>query len=341
MKKSTGTRLIWEEILKDPFVYRIREVKSRENAYLIVSGEDALAVDPHSADMLQNILMLCRGLGAEEGKTKLFLTAGTADDRLETLLKLLPAEMTVYIPLTAYDGINKEKNAVTGELKDTDAPEPARRVHVSDGTAIRLGRSLLRCIQTEGCRRGLMSLWMEKKGILFCGDAVGCDYLPTVRIWDSRIDTMGLQIETLRRLRSMPVQMILPGHGEPAGLEEPPGADSETAPANAQSSSNLPAKGRGSCGQGISAACAAVLDDAVTQYCIRILEVYQRVPSRGSIPAELMERQREDGDDVCSVLSCCKYLLYRRYIRCRETDQGEAVYERGSMLLTDWCMQQT
>ena len=318
MENIGRNRLILEEILEEPFIYRIREAGKRENAYLIVSGEEALAVDPRSAAMLRGIHMLCRGLGAAENNLKIFLTAGCTDDRMDTLLKQLPPQTVVY---SGYSSEAKQEG----------------RVHVSDGIVIRPGRSALRCIQTEGCGRGLMSLWLEKKGILFCGDAVGCDHLPPVHMWDNRIDTLGLQFETLRRLRAMPVQMILPGHGEPAGLDDLPGTGGEPLSVPTQApSSNRSAQGHGFHKHRSFAACAKILDDAVGRYCIRLLEVYQRVPAKGSVPAEQLEE--ETGSP--GVLSFCKYLLYRRYIRYRETESGEAVYERGSQLLTDWGMQQ-
>ena len=305
MNKIGKTRLIWEEILEEPFIYRIRESGSHENTYLIVSGDEALVIDPRSDAMLFRIRMLCRGLGAAEEKLKLFLTAGCTDGRMDAMLQQLPPHTVVY-------------SACNSDVSADD-----RRAPVRDGIVLRPGTSVLHCIQTEGCARGLMSLWMDREGVLFCGDAVGCDHLPPVCMWDSRIDTLGLQFETLRRLRALPVQMILPGRGEPAGvddmlLQRRRGGFPEPEP---------------------SKDCAAVLDDAVRQYCIRILEVYQRVPAKGGISAEKLEKGTAMDPDTA--LSCCKYLLYRRYLRYRESESGEAFYERGTMLLTDWGMQQT
>ena len=328
MEKIGRSRLIWEEILENPFIYRIRESGSRENAYLLVSGEEALAVDPRSAEMLRSIRMLCRGIGAAEEKLSLFLTAGCVDDRMAAILKQLPPHAAVY------------GSFVPCEDEGDGADDPQiLQMQISDGNMIRLGGTILRCIKTEGCARGLMSLWVDKEGILFCGDAVGCDHLPQVRMWDSRVDTLGLQFETLRRLRAMPVRMLLPGHGEPAGLDDLSGPDEELLPGQADPPpSNRSAKGQGAPGREPSAACAAVLDEAVRQYCIRLLEVYQRVPAKGSIPAEKLEK--ENGSEAAGVLSFCKYLLYRRYLRYRETESGESIYERGSVLLTDWNMRQ-
>ena len=329
MGKNRRGRLIWEEILEEPFVYRICEAGRRENAYLIVSGDEALAVDPRSAQMLRSINMLSRGLGAAEGRLKLFLTAGCTDERMRLMYRTLPPQTVIYSALSPCE--KPESGTEDGE---TDAC----LVQVFDGSPIPLGSSMLKCIQTEGCSRGLMSLWMEREGILFCGDAVGCDYLPPVQMWDSRIDTLGLQIETLRRLRSMPVQMILPGHGAPAGVEDLPDACTEPPAAQTEpSSSKKPGSERSLRKRGLSPVCAAVLDDTLMKYCIHILEVYQRVPSRGSILVEKMEQEGENG--ASSVLSCCKYLLYRKYIRCKKDEEGQAVYERGSILLTDWGMQ--
>ena len=73
-------------------------------------------------------------------------------------------------------------------------------------------------------------------------------------------------------------------------------------------------------------------------YCLRILEVYQKVPARGGIRSEEMF-QEDESAGIADTESGLKYLLYRRYIRQTETSDG-FVYERGSRRLTDWNLQE-
>ena len=72
------------------------------------------------------------------------------------------------------------------------------------------------------------------------------------------------------------------------------------------------------------------MDDMLGGYCLRILEVYQKVPARGGIRSEEIF-QEDESAGIADTESCLKYLLYRRYIRQTE------IFDR-LRLLTDLSM---
>ncbi|MDO5131507.1 MAG: hypothetical protein Q4D81_00815 [Eubacteriales bacterium] len=327
-------RFIWEEILPEPAVFRVCEAGSGKNAYFIVSGGESLAVDPQSEEMVRSIERLSGGLGAPPEKMQIFLTQGCRDADMEKMIESLRSESVVY---TGASG-EPERTVGTGG--------PARMTVVSDGNKICIGRRFFQCIRLEGHARGLTGLWLPEEGVLFSGEAVGCDYLPDVPAWDDRIDTLGLQVETLRRIGNLPVRLILPGQGMPAGLETYGDKDDSR----------------------ISSACASVLENMLRQYCVHILETYQQIPARGSIAPEQLEKagRGKAGNKIGSeagsgeearrdiqaaekernpgtgdmAASCRKFLLYRKYIRQKEDEEGRIIFERGSMYLTDWSLRE-
>jgi glyoxylase-like metal-dependent hydrolase (beta-lactamase superfamily II) len=81
-----------------------------------------------------------------------------------------------------------------------------------DGDTIKVGDLSLEVIDTPGHSDGHVSLLTEQDGrrTLFAGDAVfyGGEIL-LQNIWDCRIDTT---ISTLRRLRGLEIETLLPGH---------------------------------------------------------------------------------------------------------------------------------
>lgn len=350
-------RFLWEQIMEEPDLYRVWSAGSRQNSYVIASEGQALVIDPRSGQMLRNIRRLARALDVGEGMIRTFLTRIDEGQMVGFLREQIPGS-DVYTMLLP-DSV-QEKTESSGEWDSWK--------EVVDGDVIRVGACSLQCIAAEGCQRGQMALWFPEKGILFSGDAIGCDHVPDVMNWDEKIDVMGLQIEVLRRFRSLPVRCILPGTGAAAGVEETDWSRSERFSGNADDAS---AKKRNR--PGISAASAEVVDGMLSRYCIRILETYQKIPSGGSIEEEKILRpddgRRAASDDAeddlfspgggkgyaaqdsavslaakydlsrtegRSLESCLKYLLYRKYIRKKETKPGQYVYERGSQSLSDW-----
>lgn len=312
-------RLVWEEILREPDLYRVYEVGSSLNSYLFLSGEDAVVIDPCSEDMLRRIFRLVRMSRTGKGSIRVYFTrpcggaiyaAAMSDPVFD------PAKISLYCcddPYGKTPSVNSIDRELCGGAEQTDEAEPPFPwTQVRDGDIFRIGEKALRVVGLEGCRKGLSGLWFSEKNILFSGGAIGCDELPEVCSWDPHVDTLGLQIEVLRRVRRLHPWCILPLRGSCAGLDKPAdeGADD----------------------------CRRVLDAMLAQYCLRVLEVYQEIPADSGISAGKILGEDEFSCGT-GTESCLKYLLYRKYIRQRESADG-FIYERGSLRLTDWSLQE-
>lgn len=312
-------RLVWEEIMREPDIYRVYEVGSCLNSYLFLSGEDAVVIDPCSEDMLRRIFRLVRMLGAGGGNIRVYLTRPCGGEIYAAAMSdpvFDPAKISLYCcddPYGEMPSVNSMDRELCGGAEQADEAEPQLLwTQVRDGDIFRIGEKALRVVGLEGCRKGLSGLWFSEGNILFSGGAIGCDELPEVHSWDPNVDTLGLQIEVLRRVRRLHPRCILPLRGSCVGLDRQ--ADEGTDD------------------------CRRVLDAMLAQYCLRILEVYQEIPAGGLISAA---RLLGENDLSCGAgtESCLKYLLYRKYIRQRESADG-LVYERGSLRLTDWSLQE-
>lgn len=318
-KDLQRARLVWEEIMREPDIYRIYEVGSCLNTYLFLSGEDAVVIDPGSADMLCRIFRLVRMSDAGSGTIRVFFTQPFRGEIFAAAMSdpmFDPEKISLYCcdnPYTEMPSVNSiDRELCGGEEQADEAEMSLTWTQVRDGDIFRIGEKALRVVGLEGCRKDLSGLWFSEKNILFSGGAIGCDELPEVHSWDPNVDTLGLQIEVLRRVRRLHSRCILPLRGSCAGLDKPAdeGADD----------------------------CRRVLDAMLAQYCLRVLEVYQEIPADSGISAGKILGEDEFSCGA-GTESCLKYLLYRKYIRQRESADG-FIYERGSLRLTDWSLQE-
>lgn len=339
MNKAKRERFVWEELSSVPCIYRIGQTDSEDNSYLLLDENEALIIDPRSEKMLKNICSLAVGLGARQEGIQVYLThAGTG--KMREIMNKVPDKTTLYCRMdheaskggkngqeAVLSGPAKERetledqagdNGVLQELREQegDAAYPMRSwTDVRNGDSIRIGKSLLKVIGMEGCFREQTGLWIPDAGIVFAGEAIRCDRLPPIKSWDSRVDTLAIQIETLRRVRGLEVQCILTGAGPMIGLDN-----------LSEDRQRRPEK--------ITPDCEVVLDTLLAGYCTRILEVYQKIPDSGRILAE--EITGRDGSPEGAFARCClRYLLYRQYV-VRDKEEENVFYERGSMRLTDW-----
>ena len=178
-------------------------------------------------------------------------------------------------------------------------------IRARDGDKIRVGDIILHCVRSPGAGNGRLSLWIPKHGILLTGEAAGCDPLPKIRDTDDREDMLGLMFETIRFFKSLKPMCILPGKGEAA----------ETA-----------------------RECQALLDGMMEKYCIQLLQCYRQIRENPGHTAEWLEEKTGRGPSgrECSCAACRKYLLYRKYVRAKEIEDGTIVYEPGSTQLIWW-----
>ncbi|GAC1313022.1 MAG: MBL fold metallo-hydrolase [Chloroflexota bacterium] len=96
-----------------------------------------------------------------------------------------------------------------------DWPEPTRTIE--DGDLIRWGPLDLEVLWCPGHTRGLVCLWDARRGILFTTDHVmrRAPSPVTLRRPDDTGDPLADYLQSLERLRDLPVRLVLPGHGRP------------------------------------------------------------------------------------------------------------------------------
>ena len=59
MTNNSRKRLIWEEIMRDPDIYRVCEAGSSSNSYVFFSGEDVVVIDMEYAASVKSGLSTC------------------------------------------------------------------------------------------------------------------------------------------------------------------------------------------------------------------------------------------------------------------------------------------
>jgi glyoxylase-like metal-dependent hydrolase (beta-lactamase superfamily II) len=68
---------------------------------------------------------------------------------------------------------------------------------------------------TPGHDPGHVCLWRERDGILICGDLLLPGFTPNIQPAPGHRDTLAEFFDSLERVASLPVELVLPAHGEP------------------------------------------------------------------------------------------------------------------------------
>lgn len=213
------------------------------NAYLLLSGERPLLVDPgpYEEEAVESLSSLLRQMGADIEKTDVFVThfhidhigqayalsrrsariffnrieAGLLQGNLEKRWELLKEAMSSY-------GFPKK------EIDGMEAFHPIRLLPkvplsftpIEDGQLLKRGDLNLLVLSTPGHSPGHCCLYEPKGKLLLSGDHVLEAITPHVGFWPETEDPLGVYLESLLKTRDLEVQLALPGHGPPfSGLK--------------------------------------------------------------------------------------------------------------------------
>ena len=119
------------------------------------------------------------------------------------------------------DGFTQEE---TEHLWDTNpaqeaAPDVWSQYHyLEDGDVLSYGGHDLRCILTPGHTPGHMCLYDPESRWFFSGDHVLFHISPNICRWESMPDALGSYLESLKKVRDLPVKLLLPAHREETGV---------------------------------------------------------------------------------------------------------------------------
>ena len=155
MTNNSRKRLIWEEIMRDPDIYRVCEAGSSSNSYVFFSGEDVVVIDPSSVDMIGSICRLAHITEMDSGRIRIYLTQPC---RKELCTDSGPAfkEMKIYCCGRPYRTISEEADEPDRKMQgrpeaeeDAYDKEAFPWKQVRDGDLFRIGSRTLRIIGLE------------------------------------------------------------------------------------------------------------------------------------------------------------------------------------------------
>ncbi len=86
---------------------------------------------------------------------------------------------------------------------------------VEDGETIQVGDETFQCILTPGHTMGHACLYSPKRKLLFAGDHILKDIIPTLPCWQDGEDLVKAYFESLQKVYPLNLEIILPGHGIP------------------------------------------------------------------------------------------------------------------------------
>ena len=88
---------------------------------------------------------------------------------------------------------------------------------VREGDVLAYGGYRLECVSTPGHPPDHMCLYEREKKILFSGDHVLFHISPNICRWEVMPDALGSYLESLEKVKDLPVELLLPAHREETG----------------------------------------------------------------------------------------------------------------------------
>lgn len=229
-----------ELVHKDPDVHRIRvplpgNSLRNVNSYVVQSGGDALIIDTgfncdESYDALVGGL---REIGVSIADARLFVTHAHAD-HYSLAARLGCAEVLMH--QDAYKAVNDIIDGVLDRVQYKTAlemgfsredigtlitvsplskqvgKEPFEATMVEEGDKLHVGRFAFEPILTPGHAPGHLCLYLPERELMFTGDHLLFDISPNVSHWTHAGDTLAEYLDSLRKVRDIPVSCALPAH---------------------------------------------------------------------------------------------------------------------------------
>ena len=83
---------------------------------------------------------------------------------------------------------------------------------VKDGDCVRLANRDFHVIHVPGHTKGLCCLYLPEEEILFTSDHILFDITPNIQVWPNMRDSLEHYLESLDKVRDLPVRLALPGN---------------------------------------------------------------------------------------------------------------------------------
>ncbi|RJX32445.1 MAG: MBL fold metallo-hydrolase [Desulfarculus sp.] len=204
------------------------------NSYFLIGPERNLIIDTgmNRPECLQAMQQALQSLGLDLERTDLFITHLHAD-HLGLTGRLHRPGRRVYFnrpdaQRMAGDGRWEElfafglQNGVPSESLQAitkDHPgkkyEPTGRLDftiLDDGDQLAAGGYSFQCLATPGHTSGHLCLYEPQRRFLIAGDHILDDITPNIQLWNWQENPLARYLESLARVESLEVELVLPGH---------------------------------------------------------------------------------------------------------------------------------
>jgi glyoxylase-like metal-dependent hydrolase (beta-lactamase superfamily II) len=233
---------MFTQIHKNPDIYTIPVVLPNNplknlNCYVIKTPERNLVIDTgfNQPECLAALSEGLRELDIDMDQSTLFLTH-LHSDHIGLTNHIATARTKIMIGRVDYDylknqhdenfwpwmeekfyreGLSKDLIALQRKVNPARAYAPEYLFEaetVSDNDIFYIGDYGFRCLWTPGHTPGHTCLYMEKEGILFCGDHVLFDITPNITMWRGIEDSLGDYLESLKKIKALDIRLALPAH---------------------------------------------------------------------------------------------------------------------------------
>ena len=118
------------------------------------------------------------------------------------------------------EGFSREEIAALWESNPAQNAGPAAYdgyAALKDGDTLVCGGHTFQCILTPGHTPGHLCLYEPERRWLFSGDHVLFHITPNICRWSGVKDSLGDYLESLKRVRDLPVELLLPAHRAETG----------------------------------------------------------------------------------------------------------------------------
>jgi glyoxylase-like metal-dependent hydrolase (beta-lactamase superfamily II) len=236
-----GLLMMIEQLWGSPDIFRILVPLPENplkglNVYVLRTKEQALVIDTgfRREECRKALWDGISELGLDLSKTSLFLTHLHSDHTglvWDFVNKGIPVYMSkreisyqkrlektafeTLFPRFRREGFPDEllKRQVTENQGSAYSARPGYPVNpVEDNASFMVGEYEVKAFCTPGHTPGHMVLYLPEQQLLFSGDHVLFDISPNITSWPEVEDSLGDYLESLKRLRNLPVQAVFPAH---------------------------------------------------------------------------------------------------------------------------------